>query len=429
MPADIIISAVLIAIFILFSGFFSSSEAAFLSLQRTRLTYLVNNNVPGAKRVQDMINNMDRLLSTILLGNNLVNVAFTALVTALAVNWLGEGPLALTAATVIGTTVLLILGEIIPKSVAVKKSEKMTFLYARPLKMVELSLYPVILFLQWLSRATQTIFGNEANDEDPAVTEGELRMLINIGESEGSVDSTEAARLQRVFSFGDRQIQEIVTPRPEIVWIEKGCTLSEFLAVHAEHSHTRFPVYEGSTENILGVISNKDAIVGMSKDDLRPNDDVSGYLRPAFFAPETNTISSIFDEMQKAGHNMVLTVDEFGGIGGLATLKQLLGVIVGDIGDDGSAPEEELIEIDDHTYDVNAGMAIAEINDEIGIEIPEGDYQTVAGFILSELGYIPEIGEVVEHGRLRFVIQKMSGVKIESVQLTTRGAIGVNDGS
>ena len=427
MPADIIISAVLIAIFILFSGFFSSSEAAFLSLQRTRLTYLVNNNVPGAKRVQDMINNMDRLLSTILLGNNLVNVAFTALVTALAVNWLGEGPLALTAATVIGTTVLLILGEIIPKSVAVKKSEKMTFLYARPLKMVELSLYPVILFLQWLSRTTQTIFGNEANDEDPAVTEGELRMLINIGESEGSVDSTEAALLQRVFSFGDRQIQEIVTPRPEIVWIEKGCTLGEFLAVHAKHSHTRFPVYEGSTENILGVISNKDAIVGMSKDDLRPNDDVSGYLRPAFFAPETNTISSIFDEMQKAGHNMVLTVDEFGGIGGLATLKQLLGVIVGDIGDDGSAPEEELIEIDDHTYDVNAGMAIAEINDEIGIEIPEGDYQTVAGFILSELGYIPEIGEVVEHGRLRFVIQKMSGVKIELVQLTTRGEIGVND--
>ena len=427
MPADIIISAVLIAIFILFSGFFSSSEAAFLSLQRTRLTYLVNNKVPGAKRVQDMINNMDRLLSTILLGNNLVNVAFTALVTALAVNWLGEGPLALTAATVIGTTVLLILGEIIPKSVAVKKSEKMTFLYARPLKMVELSLYPVILFLQWLSRTTQTIFGNEANDEDPAVTEGELRMLINIGESEGSVDSTEAARLQRVFSFGDRQIQEIVTPRPEIVWIEKGCTLGEFLAVHAKHSHTRFPVYEGSTENILGVISNKDAIVGMSKDDLRPNDDVSGYLRPAFFAPETNTISSIFDEMQKAGHNMVLTVDEFGGIGGLATLKQLLGVIVGDIGDDGSAPEEELIEIDDHTYDVNAGMAIAEFNDEIGIEIPEGDYQTVAGFILSELGYIPEIGEVVEHGRLRFVIQKMSGVKIELVQLTTRGEIGVND--
>ena len=427
MPADIIISAVLIAIFILFSGFFSSSEAAFLSLQRTRLTYLVNNKVPGAKRVQDMINNMDRLLSTILLGNNLVNVAFTALVTALAVNWLGEGPLALTAATVIGTTVLLILGEIIPKTIAVKKSEKMTFLYARPLKMVELSLYPVILFLQWLSRATQTIFGNEANDEDPAVTEGELRMLINIGESEGSVDSTEAARLQRVFSFGDRQIQEIVTPRPEIVWIEKGCTLGEFLAVHAKHSHTRFPVYEGSTENILGVISNKDAIVGMSKDDLRPNDDVSGYLRPAFFAPETNTISSIFDEMQKAGHNMVLTVDEFGGIGGLATLKQLLGVIVGDIGDDGSAPEEELIEIDDHTYDVNAGMAIAEINDEIGIEIPEGDYQTVAGFILSELGYIPEIGEVVEHGRLRFVIQKMSGVKIELVQLTTRGEIGVND--
>ena len=427
MPGDIIISTVLIAIFILFSGFFSSSEAAFLSLQRTRLTYLVNNNVPGAKRVQDMINNTDRLLSTILLGNNLVNVAFTALVTALAVSWLGEGPLALTAATVIGTTVLLILGEIIPKSIAVKKSEKMTFLYARPLKMVELSLYPIILFLQWLSRATQTIFGHEANDEDRAVTEGELRMLINIGESEGSVDSTEATRLQRVFSFGDRQIQEIVTPRPEIVWIEKGCTLGEFLAVHAEYSHTRFPVYEGSTENIIGVISNKDVMVGMAKDGLQQDADVTQYVRSAFFVPETNTISSIFDEMQKAGHNLVLTVDEFGGIGGLATLKQLVGVIVGEIGDEGSAPQEELTEVDDHTYDVNAGIAIAEINEELQIEIPEGDYQTVAGFLLSELGYIPQAGEILDHGRLRFIIQKMDGVKIEAVQLITRSSVVSSD--
>ena len=427
MPADIIISTILIAIFILFSGFFSSSEAAFLSLQRTRLTYLVNNNVPGAKRVQDMINNTDRLLSTILLGNNLVNVAFTALVTALAVSWLGEGPLALTAATVIGTTVLLILGEIIPKSIAVKKSEKMTFLYARPLKMVELSLYPIILFLQWLSRATQTIFGHEANDEDRAVTEGELRMLIDIGQSEGSVDSTEATRLQRVFSFGDRQIQEIVTPRPEIMWIEKGCTLNEFLVRHSEYSHTRFPVYEGSTENIIGVISNKDVMVGMAKDGLQQIDDVTQYIRPAFFVPETNTISSIFDEMQKAGHNLVLTVDEFGGIGGLATLKEVMGVIVGEIGDEGSAPEEELTEIDDHTYDVNAGMAIAEINEELEIELPEGDYQTVAGFILSELGYIPQVGEILDHGRLRFIIQKMEGVKIEAVQLVTRSSVVPSD--
>ena len=427
MPADIIISTILIAIFILFSGFFSSSEAAFLSLQRTRLTYLVNNNVPGAKRVQDMINNTDRLLSTILLGNNLVNVAFTALVTALAVSWLGEGPLALTAATVIGTTVLLILGEIIPKSIAVKRSEKMTFLYARPLKMVELSLYPIILFLQWLSRATQTIFGHEANDEDRAVTEGELRMLIDIGQSEGSVDSTEATRLQRVFSFGDRQIQEIVTPRPEIMWIEKGCTLNEFLVRHSEYSHTRFPVYEGSTENIIGVISNKDVMVGMAKDGLQQIDDVTQYIRPAFFVPETNTISSIFDEMQKAGHNLVLTVDEFGGIGGLATLKEVMGVIVGEIGDEGSAPEEELTEIDDHTYDVNAGMAIAEINEELEIELPEGDYQTVAGFILSELGYIPQVGEILDHGRLRFIIQKMEGVKIEAVQLVTRSSVVPSD--
>ncbi|MEE2881252.1 MAG: transporter associated domain-containing protein, partial [Chloroflexota bacterium] len=180
-------------------------------------------------------------------------------------------------------------------------------------------------------------------------------------------------------------------------------------------------------ENIIGVISNKDVMVGMAKDGLQQIDDVTQYIRPAFFVPETNTISSIFDEMQKAGHNLVLTVDEFGGIGGLATLKEVMGVIVGEIGDEGSAPEEELTEIDDHTYDVNAGMAIAEINEELQIELPEGDYQTVAGFILSELGYIPQVGEILDHGRLRFIIQKMEGVKIEAVQLVTRSSVVSSD--
>ena len=151
------------------------------------------------------------------------------------------------------------------------------------------------------------------------------------------------------------------------------------------------------------------------------------YVRPAFFVPETHTISSIFDEMQKAGHNLVLTVDEFGGIGGLDSLKQLVGVIVGEIGDEGSAPQEELTEVDDHTYDVNPGIAIAEINEELQIEIPEGDYQTVAGLLLSELGYIPQAGEILDHGRLRFIIQNMDGVKIEAVQLITRSSVVASD--
>ena len=166
MPTDTVVSIVLMGVFLLLSAFFSSSEAAFLSLQRTRLNYLVTNNVPGAKRVYDMVTNTERLLSTILLGNNLVNVAFTAVVTALAFTLLGEGPLPVAAATIVGTGLLLIFGEIIPKSLAVKKSERVSFLYARPLKLIELSLYPMIQFLQWLSRTTQSIFGQEQESEE-----------------------------------------------------------------------------------------------------------------------------------------------------------------------------------------------------------------------------------------------------------------------
>ena len=200
-----------------------------------------------------MVSNTERLLSTILLGNNLVNVAFSAVVTSLAVKFLGEGAFALAVATIVGTGLLLIFGEIIPKSVAVKKSEKVSFLYARPLKLVELSLYPAILFLQWLSRRTQSIFGQEQDSED-SVTEGEILSMIDLGESEGTGEPSEAEMLENVFRFGDTQVREIMTPRTEMIVMERGTTFADFLSVYSKHSHTRFPIYKDANENIVGII-------------------------------------------------------------------------------------------------------------------------------------------------------------------------------
>ena len=200
LTADIIGSLILIGGFLLLSAFFSSSEAAFLSFQRSRLSYLVNSNVPGAELISSMIANMERLLATILLGNNLVNVAFTAVITALSVSIFGEGATSILIATAIGTILLLIFGEIIPKSVAVRKSEKISFLYAKPLKAVEFCLYPVVLFLQWLSNTTQTLIGND-EDKDESVTEGEILSMIDLGEAEGTVEPGEAEMLENVFLF------------------------------------------------------------------------------------------------------------------------------------------------------------------------------------------------------------------------------------
>jgi len=190
------------------------------------------------------------------------------------------------------------------------------------------------------------------------------------------------------------------------------------LALYARHSHTRFPVYDGSMENVVGVLSNKDVVVAMGEGRLQPGDKATGFLRTAFFVPETKTISSTFTEMQRNGHGLVLTVDEFGGIAGLATSKQLLEVIVGAMADEGTAPEELFTTIGENTYSFDAGVGITEINEELQLNLPEGEYQTVAGFLLYQLGYIPERGEIVEYGALRFTIRKMDGVRIEIVEIT-----------
>jgi putative hemolysin len=241
--------------------------------------------------------------------------------------------------------------------------------------------------------------------------------MIAVGAQSGVMEASEAALLEKVFRFGDRQVQEIMTPRPEIIWIERGTTLQQFMTLYAEHSHTRFPVYDGTTENVIGVLSNKDVIVAMGRGQLNRDDSVTGLLRPAYFIPETKTISSTFAEMQQNGYGLALTVNEFGGIAGLATLKQLLEVIVGEVGEEGSGPEKGYTPVDDNTYHVDAGTGIAEVNEQLDVDLPEGEYQTVAGFILDQLGYIPERGEVVEYRDLKLTVKSVNGVRIEEVEI------------
>ena len=348
--------------------------------------------MPGAKRVYAMVTNTERLLSTILLGNNLVNVAFAAIVTALAVKWLPEGPIALAAATIVGTGLLLIFGEIIPKSLAVKKSERVSLLYARPLKLIELSLFPMILFLQWLSRATQSIFGQEQEPEE-AVTEGEILSMIDLGEAEGTVEPNEAEMLENVFRFGDTQVREIMTPRTEIIVMERGTTLNNFLAIYSEHSHTRFPIYKGTNENFVGIIAAKDVLRILSTKGINPNDSVTDVIRDAHFVPETKWASELFEELRHAGNQMAICLDEYGGLAGLVTLKRLTELIVGKVGEEGESPETEYENIMPNVFQIEGGMDIAEANNEMDLELPEGEYETIAGFVLDQIGEIPTVND------------------------------------
>ena len=403
-------------VFLVFSAFFSSSEAAFLSMQRARLTHLVRTGVPGAARVANMVRQPERLLSTILLGNNLVNVAFTALVTVIIVSHLGEGR-GVVVATGVSTAVLLLLGETIPKTIAVRHPERMALLYQAPLKWIETLLLPVVIVLQWISRRVSSIFGGRVAIRQP-ITEGEFRTLIDIGEAEGTFEPAEAEMLENVFRFGDMQVREVMTPRTEIVSIERGVSLGEFLHMYTENPHTRFPVYRETVDNIIGIISAKDILKAVASRGINLDDSVTDALRDAYFVPETKRIAELFDELRQSGNQMAIAVDEYGGLGGMVTLKRLSEEVVGPVGEEGTGPEEEYETIDKNTFQVDGGMSIDEVNEELDISLPEGDFETIAGFALDVLGHIPTQGEQFEFENLKLEITEMKDLKIETIKVT-----------
>ena len=418
-------SLILIGLCIILSAFFSSSEAAFLALERIRLVHLLNTNKPGAQRVAGLLKRPERLLSTILLGNNLVNVAFTALITVVSLNLLGEGreALATILATVAGTALLLIFGETIPKTIAVHQAERISFWYARPLKMLEFVFWPIIFLLQGMTNWTTKLLGVNPEARD-SITEGELLTLIDIGEAEGTFEPSEAELLQNVFRFGDRQVREVMTPRPEMVSVQRSATLSEFLNVYGAHSHTRFPVYNDSSENIIGILSAKDVLRAMaSNGGMELDATVTDVIRNPLFVPETKRIAELFDEMRKDGHQMAIIVDEYGGLAGLVTLKRLSEEVVGAHGEEGEAPEDEYESLDDNTFQVEAAMSIDEANEELELNLPDGDFDTLAGFVLDKLGHIPDEGEILEYEDLKIEVIEMRALKIETIKVTRASTV------
>ena len=405
----------ILAIFLILSAFFSASETAFIALPRARLLHLVKTRRAGAGRVSRLIQHPERFLATVLFSNNLVNTGAAALTTVLIVEIIGDPLLSALVSTIGITLILLIFCETLPKTIAWRRSEGVAFFASRPLSLIGSVLSPVVTVLQGITSVGSRALGVTGSSH--LVGEEEIRTLIAAGAQTGTMGAEEADLLEKVFRFGDRQMQEVTTPRPDIVWLEKGDTLSEFLEIYRQYSHTRFPVYEGSKENVMGILSVKDVLTELSSGGIGPDDDVTTLLREAYIVPETKSISETFAEMRTGRHTVVLTFDEFGGIAGLATTKQLLGVIVGEVGDEGSAPEEMVTPLGSDSYRVDAAASISEINDELELEIPVGDYQTMAGFVLDQLGRIPEVEDSFEYGDLVIIVKGMDGVRVDELKV------------
>jgi putative hemolysin len=407
-------SVVLFVVFVFLSAFFSGSEAAMLSVQRIRIQHLVNTKTAGASRVARMIESPDKLLPPILLGNNLVNTAAAALATAVAIDVVeseGQGVLIATAAV---TVVLLIFGETIPKTLAARNAERMAIVLALPLQWIGWLMRPASWLLERLAAGVALLLG--AGRARSAITEEEIKAMVALGRDEGAVEHGEAEMIRRVLEFGDRHVREVMTPRPEIVWVEQGATIKQFLGQYAGNYHTRFPVYRGTPDNVVGLIAIKDVMLLLAGGgDL--DSQATARLRPALFVPETKRVQELFDEMRESGEQIAMIADEFGGVAGLVTLKRLVEDIVGRVGDEDQPMPQEVVEVGKGTYDLDAGMSIAEANERLELGVPTGEYETIAGFVLEQLGRVPEAGDEVVYERSRFTVTEMQGVRIAKVRV------------
>ncbi len=409
------VSLFLLAVFLFLSAFFSGSEAALLSVQRVRIRHLVSERVTGARRVARMVERPERLLPPILLGNNLVNTGAAAVATTIAIGLIADENLAVVTATGVVTVVLLVFGETIPKTIAARHAERSAMLVAPAIQVVSWVLRPISFVLLAIGSGIVKVFGGGSVAQE--VTQEEIKTLAQVASERGTVEQEEAEMIRRVLEFGDRRVSELMTPRPEIVALTASADIGNFLSLYNENYHTRFPVVGNNLDDVVGLVAVKDVMrqlaAGASLDSP-----VTLETRPVRFVPETKLLSDLFDEMRASGDQLVMVADEYGDVAGLVTLKRLVEGIVGRVRDEEqrTGPEEALV-FDEDTVELDAGLAVSEANERLGLRLPPGQYETVAGFLLELLGSIPSEGMVGAYRNLRFTVTEMRGTRIMRVRV------------
>jgi putative hemolysin len=404
------------------SAFFSSAESAFLSVPRLRVHYLRENGTHAALALAGILDHPERFLATVLLGNNLVNIAAATIGTIFSVSAFGLpwGPV---IATVAVAAIVLLFGELLPKTFAVHYAERLALNYVYPVRFFELALFPFVMLLDRIGLGFRRLV-TDAAEKQLLVSAGELRSAIDVGESEGVVEEDQAEMLHAVLEFTNRPVSKVMIPRTEIAWIEEGTTLADFLTVYADTPYSRFPVYKETTDNVVGVLSAKDVLMRLTSACTPEKMVVDELMRPPYFVPDSQPLGKLLTEMRDNGHHAALVVDEYGGVEGMVTLGLLAEQVVGDIKDELTDEDEDVVVTGANTYELDGGYRVEDANEDLELGLPVGDYETVAGFVLSYLGRIPRQDEQLRYGNLILAVAEMKGMKIEKLVVTKEGTGG-----
>ena len=417
METSDILQLVILVLLLSASAFFSSAETALMTSNKLRIRNVAENGDKRAEKVLEITANTDKMLSAILIGNNIVNLSASALSTTLTLKMFGSSLVGV--ATGVLTFLILVFGEITPKNVASKNAEDMALKYIGIISILVIVLTPAIYIVNKVAGIVISLFIKN-NDDNNMVTEDELRAMVEVSHEDGVIEKEEKKMIVNVVDFGDTVAGDIMLPRVDMVMVSVESSYGEILKIFREERYTRIPVYEESPDNVIGILNVKDFLLIEDKE----NFSVKEHLREPLYTYEYKKTSSLMVDMRKTGANIVIVLDEYGTTVGLITLEDMLEEIVGEIRDEFDADEDEgITKISETEYLIDGSTNLDDVNDRIGLELSSEEYESIGGIIMEKLGRLPVEGEVITFDNIILTVKKMDHARIEKVGLKLKPSL------
>lgn len=412
MDSVLLVQLVVLVILLVSSAFFSASETALMAISKIDARHMVDQNIKNAKIVSKLVEDPNKLLGAILVGNNIVNIGASSLATVIATDLFQSAGAGI--ATGVMTILVLIFGEITPKSLSTQKTHEVACFVARPISILVTIFNPLVKVLMFISNLIIRIFGGKIDTSKPFITTDELKTIVTVSHEEGVLEQEEKEMIYNVFGFGDSYTKDVMIPRTDMIAVDANATYEEIIDLYKQEQFSRMPVYQESHDNIIGVIYMKDLLLKQ----FSPKDFVmSDFLRDVYFVHEFKRIDELFKEMRSKKIGMAIVVDEYGGTSGIVTLEDLIEEIVGDIDDEYDMTEDSFVKVDDKEYLVDGSFRISDFNDELSLNILSNEFDSIGGFIIGLLDRFPDEGEVVTFEGITFKVEETMNNRINKLRV------------
>ncbi|MDR7419413.1 MAG: hemolysin family protein [Armatimonadota bacterium] len=403
----------LVGLLLVLLAFFWGAETALFAANRLKLRNLAEKGHRGAQSTLELLKRPARILSTLLISNNIVNSGLIVIATTVFIALLGADTGALVS--FVFSTILVLFVEILSKSIAAQHADGLAIAAARPVVWLSVLLSPIVRVLSFFTNLLSRPFGGRVQPDAPMVTEEEIQMLVQMGEEQGVLEQDEREMIHSIIEFGDTVVREVMVPRVDMVSVEADAPVEELLAIVREHGHSRIPVYDDNFDNIVGLVHVKELLSGFR--DGRLAGKARDFMRPVYLVPETKRVDELFREMRRKKIHMAIAVDEYGGTAGLVTIEDLLEEIVGPIQDEYDSEEAPIKLLNEREALVDGRVHLEEVNDALGLTLPVGEVDSIGGFVYSLLGHMPVLGDRVAYDGVELTVERVDGVRIEQVKI------------